>query len=155
MKGLILIILLLSFSGCLTYAQYKQQKQAEQQKLVEQMEEQKLQELWERYDREDSKRLEEYQEQQQREKADLERKLAQHPEWTAQDKEYIRKHEIRIGMSKSAVIVSWGNPVDINRSVGSWGVHEQWEYSVKSGSTIGYKLKYLYFEDGILTSFQD
>ena len=58
-------------------------------------------------------------------------------------------------MPKSAVIASWGDPVDINRSVGSWGVHEQWVYSFSSGSTIGYKLKYLYFEDEILTSFQD
>ena len=43
------------------------------------------------------------------------------------------------------VRASWGKPDDINRSVGPWGVHEQWVY--------GYK--YLYFEDGSLTSWQD
>jgi hypothetical protein len=40
---------------------------------------------------------------------------------------------------------SWGAPSDINRTVGSWGVHEQWIY----GDT------YLYFENGILKSWQD
>lgn len=40
---------------------------------------------------------------------------------------------------------AWGSPDDINRSVGSFGPHEQWV----CGST------YLYFEDGVLTSFQD
>lgn len=155
MKGLILILLLLPFAGCMNYAQYKQKKQAGKQQLVEEMEEQKLQELWERYDREDSKRWDEYHEQQQRRKIELEKKLAQHPEWTEQDKGYIRRHEIRIGMSKSAVIASWGDPIDINRTVGSWGIHEQWIYSFGSASSIGYEHKYLYFENGKLTSFQD
>ena len=40
---------------------------------------------------------------------------------------------------------SWGQPDDINRSVGSWGVHEQWVYGDE----------YLYFENGKLTSWQD
>jgi len=48
-------------------------------------------------------------------------------------------------MTKEQVLASWGKPEDINRSVGRWGVHEQWIYD----ST------YLYFENGILTSFQD
>ena len=42
---------------------------------------------------------------------------------------------------------SVGKPDDINRSTGSWGVHEQWVYSQR-------KL-YLYFENGKLTSTQD
>jgi hypothetical protein len=57
----------------------------------------------------------------------------------------ILKHKVAIGMTKEMVVDSWGNPEDINRTVGSWGVHEQWVY----GHT------YLYFEDGKLTSFQD
>jgi hypothetical protein len=55
------------------------------------------------------------------------------------------KKEITLGMTKEQVIASWGSPKDKNRSVGSWGVHEQWVYH----ST------YLYFENGILTSYQD
>jgi hypothetical protein len=57
----------------------------------------------------------------------------------------VYQKKIRLGMSKEMVIESWGQPKDIHRTVGSWGVHEQWIY----GET------YLYFENGILTSWQD
>lgn len=53
---------------------------------------------------------------------------------------------IQIGMTKEMVIDSWGQPDDINRTVGSWGTHEQWVYGVG---------QYLYFENGKLTSWQD
>ena len=54
----------------------------------------------------------------------------------------------RIGMSAKTVRekTKFGPPNDINRTVGKWGVHEQWVY----GNGV-----YLYFENGILTSFQD
>lgn len=55
-------------------------------------------------------------------------------------------HEVVLGMTAELCRASWGKPRDINRSTGSWGVHEQWCYS--SGN-------YLYFEDGILTSIQN
>lgn len=54
--------------------------------------------------------------------------------------------QIQIGMTDEMCRVSWGTPEDINKTVGSWGVHEQWVY----GS--GY---YVYFENGILTSWQN
>ena len=54
---------------------------------------------------------------------------------------------IKIGMTKTQVRISWGEPSDINESVGSWGVHEQWVYHRGSGP-------YLYFENGKLTSWQ-
>ncbi len=53
--------------------------------------------------------------------------------------------EIWIGMTSDMAIESCGNPQNNNRSVGSWGVHEQWVYTSR----------YLYFENGILTSWQD
>lgn len=52
---------------------------------------------------------------------------------------------IWLGMTKEMIIDSWGETHRINRSVGVWGVHEQWIYS---GS-------YLYIDNGILTSWQD
>ena len=52
---------------------------------------------------------------------------------------------VKIGMPQWVVLYKWGSPKDINRSVGSWGIHEQWVYGNN----------YLYFEGGILTSFQD
>jgi len=58
----------------------------------------------------------------------------------------ILKGMVSIGMTTEDVEVSWGKPKDINRSVGAWGVHEQWVY----GSS-----NYLYFENGKLTSWQD
>lgn len=58
----------------------------------------------------------------------------------------IYEGKVWIGATKAMVIDSWGKPKDINRSVGSWGVHEQWVYS--NGN-------YLYIENGILTSWQD
>ena len=52
-----------------------------------------------------------------------------------------------LGMTKEQVeSSSWGKPKDINRTVSTYGSREQWVYG--SG-------RYLYFEDGILTSFQD
>jgi hypothetical protein len=63
-------------------------------------------------------------------------------------KEYgplINKKHIALGMTKNMVIESIGHPNDINKTVGSWGVHEQWVY---------YK-RYLYFENGKLTSWQE
>lgn len=61
-------------------------------------------------------------------------------------KEAINNGEIMLGMTDAMVIASWDYPEDINRTVDSWGVHEQWVYP-------GYT--YLYFENGKLTSWQD
>lgn len=57
----------------------------------------------------------------------------------------IFNHRIWIGMTKDMAKLSIGTPIDINRSTGSWGISEQWIY----------KNKYLYFENGELTSWQD
>lgn len=52
-----------------------------------------------------------------------------------------------LGMTYDEVKASlWGEPIDINRTVTVYGSYEQWVYG--NG-------QYLYFEDGILTSFQD
>jgi len=52
-----------------------------------------------------------------------------------------------IGMTKKMAKESLGRPTDINRSKGPWGTKEQWVYQ--------YQEIYLYFENGVLTSFQD
>lgn len=77
---------------------------------------------------------------------------------TPEQREYekaIQQHKIMIGMTKEQVIRAWGKPNDINRTVFKdlWGVehvHEQWIYGI-----FPYSETYLYFEDGILTSWQD
>jgi hypothetical protein len=58
----------------------------------------------------------------------------------------ILNQKIWLGMTDKMAIESWGKPDDINRSVGSWGVHEQWVYPDN---------QYLYFENGKLTSYQN
>ena len=76
-----------------------------------------------------------------------------------QDREarYLRKYgkstydklklgRIWIGMTDEMARISKGNPDDINRTVGSFGVHEQWVYEVGL---------YLYFENAILTCWND
>ena len=58
-----------------------------------------------------------------------------------------RREEPKIGMTKSQVENStWGKPNKINRTTTKYGIHEQWVYD---------NHKYLYFDDGILTSIQD
>lgn len=57
----------------------------------------------------------------------------------------IKQHHILLGMTPCMATASIGRPERINRSVGSYGVHEQWVYP---GG-------YLYFQDDILSSFQN
>jgi hypothetical protein len=57
----------------------------------------------------------------------------------------IQEMSIVIGMTKAEAKLSWGEPDDINRTVGAWGVNEQWIYNHT----------YLYFQNDKLTSFQD
>jgi len=57
----------------------------------------------------------------------------------------IINHEIWMGMTKEMVIESIGKPNKINRTVGSWGVHEQ----------LVYDYMYIYIENDKVTSFQD
>jgi hypothetical protein len=59
--------------------------------------------------------------------------------------EAIRGQKVVLGMTAEQVELSWGKPEDVNRSVGSWGVHEQWVYG----------RQYVYLEDGTVSSFQD
>lgn len=83
----------------------------------------------------------------------------------------ILKKNVWIGMTKEMAIDSWGAPSDINKSTGTWGIHEQWVYIPKdtasdilrnSGMDVSNlyipernkKPKYLYFENEELTSIQ-
>jgi hypothetical protein len=57
----------------------------------------------------------------------------------------ILQNKIKIGMTKEMVIESWGKPEHISRTVTASVVHEQWVYGDS----------YLYFDNGILTAWQD
>ncbi|MFP8488497.1 hypothetical protein ACKGJO_05295 [Gracilimonas sp. Q87] len=58
----------------------------------------------------------------------------------------IIREEVWIGMTDEMARASWGRPRDINRSTNAYGVNEQWVYPYG---------KYLYFEDGVLTTIQE
>jgi len=64
----------------------------------------------------------------------------------AQNAKLIFEGKVKIGFTKQMCIKSWGEPEEINKTSGSYGVHEQWVYGTGS---------YLYFENGILTTIQN
>ena len=55
---------------------------------------------------------------------------------------------VMIGMTPDEVIheTAWGKPKKVNRTTNKFGTHEQWVYG--GGN-------YLYFENGVLTSYQN
>lgn len=59
----------------------------------------------------------------------------------------IINHEYWLGMTDGMALSSLGSPDKINRTTGSFGIHEQWIYYGKD--------LYLYFEDGILKTIQN
>jgi len=65
--------------------------------------------------------------------------------WSSEIKNNLKNQQIKIGMTYTQVFLSWGAPQKMNRDVGAWGVKEQWIYNNT----------YLYFENDILTSYQE
>lgn len=53
--------------------------------------------------------------------------------------------EVKIGMTKEMVKWSWGDPLDINKTITEYSVTEQWIYS---------NSQYIYFDNGKLTAIQ-
>jgi len=74
------------------------------------------------------------------------------PTWTYEICTLIATERVALGMTPEMARASWGIPSDINHLVNSGGVHDQWVYS-SSGTHI--HTKYLYFDNGKLTSWQD
>ena len=73
-------------------------------------------------------------------------------------KQAILEGKIFLGMTKKQAVASWGNPNSINRSGGSFGIHEQWVYERNKyigGTVISVPSFYLYIENGVLKSWQD
>lgn len=77
------------------------------------------------------------------ENADLEKKYIK--KYGNETYKKLKNKYVWIGMTQEMATISLGSPDSVNRSVGSWGVHEQWVY----------KRIYLYFENGKLSSYQD
>lgn len=72
-----------------------------------------------------------------------------HPEWSEAIKNNILKGSVSLGMTQEQFLASWGYPRDINRTVRARETKEQWVYGTFPDS------EYFYFENDILTSWQD
>jgi len=67
--------------------------------------------------------------------------------WNKEECINIAKGYIFMGMTKEQLIMAWGKPKDINRTVTRYSIDEQWVY--------GDFGPYVYLEDGVVTSWQD
>jgi hypothetical protein len=54
-------------------------------------------------------------------------------------------------MTADQAAAAWGRPNDINRTIYSFGVHEQWVYT----DSDGIPHSYLYLEDGEVKAIQN
>lgn len=80
-----------------------------------------------------------------------------HPELSPKIKNAIFNGDILIGMTREQVVASRGRPYDINKTTGSWGVHEQWVMfygDIPFDDPKGWGYYYIYFENGKVTSWQ-
>lgn len=89
---------------------------------------------------EEAKRKAEIEKEERKYKANLIRKFGE------ENARLILKGSVKIGFTKEMCIEAWGKPYDINRTVTSYGVYEQWVYDIGC---------YLYFEGNILTTIQN
>lgn len=62
------------------------------------------------------------------------------------DKALVKAERIKIGIGRCSLVASWGQPQDINQSVGTWGSHSQFVY--------GNFGPYVYVRNGVVDSFQ-
>ena len=68
-----------------------------------------------------------------------------HPYWLESDWSVIKERKIKIGMTKEMLLMSLGDPEDINRTVTKDSVSEQFVYGDQ----------YVYLENGVVTAWQD
>lgn len=80
-------------------------------------------------------------------KGDISKKLNELDQNTKKFEKEMKKGMVWIGMTDKEAIWSVGKPDKVNKTVYSSGTEEQWVYTKKD--------LYLYFSDGILTSYQE
>jgi hypothetical protein len=77
-----------------------------------------------------------------------------HPYLSIEIRQCILGKKIMGGMTCEEVAISWGRPDEINRTVTGGQTNEQWVY-VTVRNQFKYKAIYVYFENGIVTAWQD
>ena len=73
-------------------------------------------------------------------------------EYSEEQKKRLREKSIWLNMTTKQAVMSLGKPMEINRTMGSWGTHEQWVYYLDIDQIY---MKLLYFENGLLMAVQD
>lgn len=73
------------------------------------------------------------------------KKMAEFKAKWGKNAEKILNHQLWIGMSKKEAVASIGNPESVNSTTTADGTSDQWVY----------KNRYLYFDNGVLTTIQD
>ena len=94
--------------------------------------------------------------------------LETHPEISSEMRVAIEQGDVLLGMTSAQVVACRGKPQKINKTTGSYGVHERWvmvirwrgSYNSKgldNSKELATKAKtyaYIYLENGIVTSWQ-
>ena len=78
----------------------------------------------------------------------IEQYFQKHPD-RLKIKELVVNKKIQVGMTAEEVLLSWGKPAHKNRTVSAYSTNEQWIYG------LNLRDNYLYFDNGVLTSWQD
>jgi len=71
------------------------------------------------------------------------------PDWGDNIIKLIKNKQVQTGMTEYQVLVSWGKPNDINKTIHTNYISEQWVYDSY------YSNSYLYFEGGLLKTIQN
>lgn len=82
-----------------------------------------------------------------------EKYIAAHPETTNAVRTAILNGEVIIGMTEQEVSVSIGMPDHVNRSTYSWGTTAQFCYDEVGANFNFNRYRYVYFENGKVTSW--
>ena len=91
--------------------------------------------------------------------------LETHPEISSEMRVAIEQGDVLLGMTSAQVVACRGKPQKINKTTGSYGVHERWVMVIRWHSHTGLtipkglvkkakKYAYVYFENGIVTSWE-
>jgi hypothetical protein len=65
--------------------------------------------------------------------------------WNEKTFKAIEEEKLFVGMTKEQARISWGHPLEVNRTVGEYGAREQWVYGGQ---------RYVYFDDDSLSAIQ-
>jgi hypothetical protein len=77
-----------------------------------------------------------------------------YPDTPPEIRDAILKDQVCLGMSRDQVLASWDIPYAINRTVSGQSSHEQWVYRIDVRRNRN-STTYLYFDNGILRTYQD